>query len=161
MFSNTLIQLVPPSPVNSGEPWRLRFYPRPLEGCKGVCFVMKIFYSNVWCFIQHPGISNSVINFCPGKEAALVIIVSAAADPLYHIPLGSFACVIDCVVDCVISAQRTPVSAAAERSSAGSRFFIVLPQPDFFLLPNVLPGKESIPNQHSSIIINTIITARF
>ena len=28
--------------------------------------------------------------YCPGKEAAMVIIISAAADHLYHIPLGSF-----------------------------------------------------------------------
>ena len=32
---------------------------------------------------------------CPGKDAAPGIIVSAAADPLYVIPMGIFDCVID------------------------------------------------------------------
>ena len=33
--------------------------------------------------------------YCPGKEAALGIIVSAAADPLYRIPMWIFDCVLD------------------------------------------------------------------
>ena len=34
-----------------------------------------------------------LVVFCPGQEAALVIIVSAAADPLYVIPMWIFDCV--------------------------------------------------------------------
>ena len=33
--------------------------------------------------------------FCPGKDAAMVIIVSAAADPFCVIPMWNFDCVIE------------------------------------------------------------------
>ena len=33
---------------------------------------------------------NQWSDYCPGKEAALGSIVSAAADPLYHIPKWNF-----------------------------------------------------------------------
>ena len=36
--------------------------------------------------------------FCPGKEAAMWIIVSAAADPLYVIPMWIFDCVVSAVL---------------------------------------------------------------
>ena len=35
--------------------------------------------------------------YCPNR-GALVIIVSAAADPLYRIPMWSFDCVLECLM---------------------------------------------------------------
>ena len=40
--------------------------------------------------------ANCSLFFCPGKEAAMVNIVSAAADPLYVLPLWNFDCGMDC-----------------------------------------------------------------
>ena len=48
-------------------------------------------YGCVWVIIL---LFYKNLSYCPGKEAALGIIVSAAADPLYRIPLWIFDCAI-------------------------------------------------------------------
>ena len=49
---------------------------------------MQFAMVNTQLFVFH----NLKFNYCPGKEA-LVSIVSAAADPLYRIPMVIFYCV--------------------------------------------------------------------